>query len=184
MHCKFRDKMFLLSITKQLSVLWSQSSHGLSVELRNLLQILVLTLKSLQYLKVSVVPSVKISSEVFLEFWEFYFQTKNWGQNSPPLRNPKHGFGFCRLSALRLRKPQCRDTNYCQLRAHLQDHLSFLALLNSISEIRTTGSILGFKCNLLCNWCSVNEFTWDTIIQNFNCTLKSVLQITVMFLLV
>lgn len=59
-----------------------------------------------------------------------------------------------------------------------------LTLLNSITEIRTTGSILGFKCNLLCNCCSVNEFTWDTIIQNFNCTLKAVLQITVMFLLV
>lgn len=149
-----------------------------------LLQILVLILKSLKYLKVSLVPSVKISSVVFLGFGGFYFQTKHWGKNSSPLRSPKRGADFCRLSALKLRKPQCTDTKYCQLRAHLQDLLSFLTLLNSMTEIRTTGSIFGFKCNLLCNCCSVNEFTWDTIIQNFNCTLKSVLQITVMLLLV
>lgn len=182
MPCKFRDKMFMLSITMQF--LWSQTSHCLSVEPRMPLQILVFTLKSLQYLQVTLGPPVEISSEVFLGFWGFYFQTKHWGQNSPTLRNPKHGPDFCRLSALKLRKPQCMDTKYCQLRAHLQDPLSFLTLLNSMTEIRTTGSLFGFKCNLLCNCCSVNEFTWDTTIQNFNCTLKSVLQISVMLLLV
>lgn len=76
------------------------------------------------------------------------------------------------------------DTKHCQLRAHLQDPLSFLTLLYSMTEIRTTGSIFGFKCNLLCNCCSVNKCTWDTIIQNSNLTLESVLLISVVLLLV